>query len=113
MLLERDIKSGIIKPLKANIFKANQLEEAFRLVASEDHIGKVVLKVRENESDNATLPILVATRFYCDPNLCYIVIDDSSDLGLEFANWLVLRGCQKLVLSSSSASKSFQTYRIK
>lgn len=32
-----DIKKGVVKPLKVHVFKANQIEEAFRFMAS----GKV------------------------------------------------------------------------
>ncbi|CRK99510.1 CLUMA_CG012829, isoform A [Clunio marinus] len=113
-LLDRDLKSGIIKPLKANIFEANEVEKAFRYLASGKHVGKVILKVRENESDLATLPISVLPRVYCSPNLTYIIPGGLGGFGLELADWLVLRGCRKLVLSSSRGiTKQYQAYRIK
>lgn len=113
-LLERDMKTGIIKPLKTNIFAANQIEQAFRFLASGKHMGKVVIKVRENESDAATLPISVIPRVYCSPNYSYIVPGGLGGFGLELADWLILRGCKKLVMSSSRGiSKQYQAYRIK
>jgi fatty acid synthase, animal type len=113
-MLERDMKSGIIKPLRTNIFKANQVEQAFRLLASGKHMGKVILKVRENESDAATVPISVIPRVYCSPNYSYIIPGGLGGFGLELADWLVLRGCRKLVMSSSRGiTKQYQAYRIK
>jgi fatty acid synthase, animal type len=113
-LIERDMKVGIIKPLRTNVFEANQVEQAFRFLASGKHIGKVIIKVRENESDAATLPISVIPRIYCSPDFAYIVPGGLGGFGLELADWLVLRGCRKLVLSSSRGiSKQYQAYRIK
>ena len=113
-MVENDIERGIIKPLKTNIFEASQVEQAFRFLASGKHIGKVLLKLRENESDSATLPISVLPRAYCSPNLSYIIPGGLGGFGLELADWLVLRGCRKLVLSSSRGiSKPYQAYRIK
>jgi fatty acid synthase, animal type len=112
--LERDIKAGIIKPLKVNNFEASQVEQAFRFLASAKHIGKVVLKVREGENDSGTLPIPVVPRVYCSPDYSYIIPGGLGGFGLELADWLVLRGCKKLVLSSSRGlTKTYQTYRIK
>ncbi|CAO1403431.1 unnamed protein product [Diamesa serratosioi] len=113
-LVETDLVSGIIKPLKANIFAANQVEQAFRFLASGKHIGKVILQVRENENDEQTLPITVIPRVYCSPVMSYIIPGGLGGFGLELADWLVLRGCRNLVLSSSRGiSKQYQSYRIK
>jgi fatty acid synthase, animal type len=77
-------------------------------------MGKVLIKVRENMLDEATLPIHVARRVYCNPNFSYIIPGGLGGFGLELADWLVLRGCKKLVLSSSRGiSKQYQAYRIK
>jgi fatty acid synthase len=111
--LDDGIKKGIVKPLKANIFEASQVEQAFRLLGSGRHIGKVLLKLRENESDLATLPISLKSRVYCNPDYSYIIPGGLGGFGLELADWLVLRGCKKLVLSSSRGiSKQYQAYRI-
>jgi hypothetical protein len=31
--LVRDLKAGIVKPIKANVFEASELEQAFRFMA--------------------------------------------------------------------------------
>lgn len=65
-MVDNDIKAGIVKPLKANVFDARDVEQAFRFMASGKHIGKVLLKVRSNPSDVESLPIAVLPRVYCD-----------------------------------------------
>lgn len=113
-MLQKDINAGIIKPLRTNIFTSNEVEKAFRFLASGKHIGKVLLKIRENEHDTATLPITVLPRVYCNPNNSYIIPGGLGGFGLELADWLVLRGCKKLVLSSSRGiTRHYQEYRIK
>lgn len=113
-LIHDDIKKGIIKPLQVNDFNAEEIEQAFRFLASGKHIGKVLLKLRENESEVATLPISVAPRLYCEPSMSYIIPGGLGGIGLEFADWLILRGCRKLVLNSRRGiSNSYQGYRIK
>ena len=113
-LLDDDMKRGIVKPLNTNVFNADEIENAFRLLASGKQIGKVVLKIRENENDNATLPISVLPRVYCNPNYSYIICGGLGGFGMELADWLIMRGCRKLVLSTSRGiTKQYQAYRIK
>jgi fatty acid synthase len=108
------MKMGIVKPLKTNVYPANQVEQAFRFMASGKHIGKVLLKVRENECDAQTLPITVLPRVYCNPQQSFIIPGGLGGFGLELADWLMLRGCRKLVLSSSRGiTKQYQAFRIK
>lgn len=113
-LVDDDIKSGIVKPLKANVFDANDVEQAFRFMASGRHMGKVLLKIRENPTDIESLPITVLPRIYCDPNESYVLVGGLGGFGLELADWLILRGCRKLLMSSSrGVSNAYQASRIK
>lgn len=113
-MLEVDIKRGIIKPLRTTVYKADEIEQAFRLLASGKHMGKVLLKIRENESDKETLPISVVPRVYFNPKHSYIISGGLGGFGLELADWMVLRGCRKVVLSSSRGiTKQYQSYRIR
>lgn len=113
-LIEKDLKSGIIQPLKTNIFQASEVEQAFRFLASGKHMGKVLLEIRKESTDIATLPISVLPRIYCYPDLSYIICGGLGGFGLELADFLVLRGCKNLVLSSSRGiSKSYQSHRIR
>jgi fatty acid synthase, animal type len=83
-------------------------------MAGGKHIGKIVLKVREDGTDAASLPVPVVPRVCCDPGLSYVIPGGLGGFGLELADWLVFRGCKKLVLSSSRGiTTSYQAFRIK
>lgn len=112
--MQRDIDRGIIKPLKSNVFKASEIEQAFRFLASAKHMGKVMLQLKENETDTVTLPLTALPRVYCYSDRSYVIPGGLGGFGLELADWLVMRGCRNLVLSSSRGiTKSYQSYRIR
>ncbi|XP_055698842.1 fatty acid synthase [Phlebotomus papatasi] len=113
-LIRRDIDSGIIIPLPSTVFEAQDVEKAFRFLASGKHMGKVLLKIRENEKDKLTYPITITPRVNCDFEFSYIIPGGLGGFGLELADWLVIRGARKLVLSSSRGiTKQYQAYRIR
>ena len=112
--IKRDIESGIIRPLKRNVFNADEIEQAFRLLASGKHMGKVILKIRQNELDIETVSIPVLPRVYFNPDHSYIIPGGLGGFGLELADWIILRGGRKIVLSSSQGiTKQYQAYRIR
>lgn len=112
-MLRKDMFSGIIVPLKTTVFNASEVEKAFRYLASGKHMGKVIVKLREHEFCEETLPIARNPMIYCKPNLTYIILGGLGGFGLELSDWLILRGCKKLLLSSSKGiSKPYQQYRI-
>jgi len=112
--LQYDLDRGIIKPLKTTVFQAHEIEQAYRFLASGKHMGKVIIQIRENETDAMTVPITVFPRLYCNPEYSYIIAGGLGGFGLELADWLVLRGCKKLILSSRSGiNQSYQAYRIR
>lgn len=113
-LIDKDIKTGIVQPLDSTVFNTDQLEDAFRFMSGGKHIGKILLKLREKESDVETFPIKVLPRFYCDPNESYIIAGGLGGFGLELADWLVSRNCRKLVLCSrSGVTDNYQAFQIK
>lgn len=113
-LVENDLRRGIIQPLHSTLFEVNELEKAYRYLSTGKHIGKVVLKVREHQYDEYSVPIAAIPRVYCDSDAVYIIPGGLGGFGLELADWLVIRGARKLVLSSSRGlTKSYQSYRIK
>ncbi|KAG5669844.1 hypothetical protein PVAND_000135 [Polypedilum vanderplanki] len=110
-LMGESLETGIMKPLNYTIFDAADVKKAFQFMASGNHIGKILLKIRE--SNDQSLPLNVLPRFYCDPECSYIVVGGLGGLGLEFSQWLVTRGCRKLVLSSSRGiSNQYQNFKI-
>lgn len=77
-------------------------------------MGKVLLKVREDETKAESLPISSKPRVHCSRKESCIVVGGLGGFGLELVDWLVLRGCQKFVVSSSQGvSNAYQTSRIK
>ena len=44
-LVQQGIENGIVQPLQSNLFNANEIEQAFRLMSQGKHMGKVVIKV--------------------------------------------------------------------
>ncbi len=71
-MIERDIENGIVKPLNTTVFQASEIEQAFRYLGSGKNIGKALIQIRENETDEFTVPIPVHLKMYCDPKLSYV-----------------------------------------
>ncbi|XP_040165772.1 fatty acid synthase-like [Anopheles arabiensis] len=112
-LIMKDLAKGIIQPLPTTVFQAHEIEQAFRYLATAKHIGKVVLKIRDNEDDLASVPISYLPRVYCNPEQTFVIAGGLGGFGLELADWLIIRGCRKLLLSSSRGiTKPYQQYRI-
>lgn len=95
-----DINRGIIKPLNTTVFDACDIVKAARYLARAKHVGKVLLKIRESELSRASLPIDVKPRIFFNPNHSYIVPGGLGGMGLGIVDWMVLRECKKVVLSS-------------
>ena len=113
-LLTKGIKEGAVKPLNTTLFDKEDIEGAFRFMAQGKHVGKVVVKVREEEAAGSpknvlsleTLKMKALARAGCDPCKSYIITGGLGGFGLELAHWLVERGATKLVLTSRSGIKT-------
>lgn len=117
-LIKEGIKSGVVRPLETTIFTRDKAEEAFRFMASGRHIGKVVIKIRDEEHQKQLIPKPIAVPAIpctiCHPGKSYIIAGGLGGFGLELANWLVDRGCRKLVLTSRTGLRSgYQKYCVK
>jgi fatty acid synthase len=113
-MFKDDLKRGVIKPINYKVFQQNEVEEAFRFMASGKHTGKILIQLRENEKSLETLPISINPSIHCFENESFIIVGGLGGIGLELADFLVLRGCKNLVLSSSRGiTNSYQSYRIK
>lgn len=113
-LVLKDLQSGIIQPLRSTVFPANSIEKAFRYLSTGKHMGKVVLQVRETEKSKYSMPIKIMQKTYCNPELVYVIVGGLGGFGLELADWLVLRGAKKIVLSSRrGVVTGYQSSRIK
>ncbi|XP_023507490.1 fatty acid synthase isoform X2 [Equus przewalskii] len=110
-LVRAGIQDGVVQPLKCTVFPKTQVEDAFRYMAQGKHIGKVVVQVREEEPE-AVLQEVKPTRMvalsktFFPAHKSYVVVGGLGGFGLELAQWLVLRGAQKLVLTSRSGIRT-------
>ncbi|XP_049523881.1 fatty acid synthase-like [Dermacentor silvarum] len=104
-LLGEGIASGVVRPLETARFARDRAEEAFRFMASGKHIGKVVLEIRPEESPRKTSPaspltVKVTSRTCFYEHKSYVITGGLGGCGLELADWMVNRGCRKLLLTS-------------
>uniref|UniRef100_A0AAG5DUW7 Fatty acid synthase n=1 Tax=Anopheles atroparvus TaxID=41427 RepID=A0AAG5DUW7_ANOAO len=109
-LVADGIKSGAVRPLPTSVFTEQQVEQAFRFMASGKHIGKVVVRVREEEKAKVVRPvpklINAIPRTYMHADKVYILIGGLGGFGLELSNWLVSRGARHIVLTSRSGVRT-------
>ncbi|XP_015113057.1 fatty acid synthase [Diachasma alloeum] len=111
-LMLRLLDVGAIKPLNFTIFSRDEIEPAFRYMASGKHIGKIILKIQDENSLGAQIPAL--PRYYCRNDRSYIILGGLGGFGLELADWLILRGAKYVILTSRSGIKNgYQCLRIK
>lgn len=79
-------------------------------MASGKHIGKVVIKVRNEEQQKTLQPstklVSAISRSYMHKEKSYILVGGLGGFGLELAHWLVSRGAKKLILTSRSGVKT-------
>ncbi|KAH7996046.1 hypothetical protein HPB51_026423 [Rhipicephalus microplus] len=105
------IASGVVRPLDTILFTRDKAEAAFRLMASGKHVGKVVLQIRPEEVHHhagPTVPLLVeaTARTYFYEHKSYVIVGGLGGFGLELADWMVTRGCRKLLLTSRSGLRT-------
>lgn len=106
-LVNEGIANGAVRPLPMTVFSEQQIEQGFRFMATGKHIGKVLLKIRDEEAQKVVVqpvPKTVAAipRTYMNPDKSYILVGGLGGFGLELANWMIRRGAQHLVLTSRS-----------
>lgn len=119
-LVQDGINSGAVQPLEYHVFEKNQGEAAFRFMATGKHTGKVLIRIREEESPVESIatpkPVIInalkQTVFH--PAKSFIITGGLGGFGLELADWLIQRGVKNLVLSSRSGIKTaFQELAIR
>ena len=105
------IKKGFVKPFHRTVFRSNEIKEAFKYMMTGKHIGKVLIKIRDEESERKPLkasPIkmIATTKTWFDPEKVYIIIGGLGGMGIEIVYWMMLRGAKKVVLTSRSGIKT-------
>ncbi|KAM3964045.1 LOW QUALITY PROTEIN: fatty acid synthase-like [Aphomia sociella] len=117
-LLLSGIESGAVRPLTYTTFEKNGIESAFRYVAAGKHMGKVVVKIRDEKKTNriekpCCLPLEAVPRYTCQPDHVYIIVGGLGGLGLELADWFILRGEKILLTSRNGVTNGYQSSRLR
>ncbi|XP_025163360.1 fatty acid synthase-like [Harpegnathos saltator] len=99
------LKNGSIKPLPRKVFERTEVEAAFRYMAAGKHIGKILIKIHD-ENEPLGLPVLAYPRFFCKLHKSYIILGGLGGFGLELADWLILRGAKNLLLTSRTGLRN-------
>ncbi len=90
-------EEGALFPLPSQVFKATQIVDAFRAMQQARHIGKIVVRMADQE-----LPVQAAPgemqRVRLRGDASYLVTGGLSGFGLASARWLAQRGAGELVL---------------
>lgn len=67
------------------VFPRDQIEAAFRYMAAGKHMGKVMIKVRDEKEPLNNLP-LALPHYNCLNNRSYIILGGLGGFGLELGN---------------------------
>ena len=88
------MRGGALRPLPHRVFGFGAALDAFRLMQSAGHIGKIVLVPEPASAWPAARP----RPFVVRPDATYLVVGGLTGFGLETARWLVGRGARHLAL---------------
>jgi len=88
------LSAGAIRPLAHRVFSFAELDDAFRLMQSSGHIGKLVLVPRGNTGVRLREPPAVVLR----RDGTYLITGGIEGFGYETARWLVARGAGSIAL---------------
>ncbi|GFU22758.1 fatty acid synthase, partial [Nephila pilipes] len=116
-LIYDGIANGAVRPLSSILFGYEEAEHAFRYMASGKHIGKVIIKIRNEEPEIKATPtpvrMLATLRTAFNPEKSYIIIGGLGGFGLEMCDWMVERGANHVILTSRSGVRTgYQRLRI-
>ncbi|GFT12101.1 fatty acid synthase [Nephila pilipes] len=109
-LIKQGIKAGVVQPLDRTVFDRNSIEEAFRYMSKGVHVGKVLLKIRDEEPEKTLppkcliIPAVPETQFHDDK--VYIIIGGLGGYGIEVAKWIMRRGGNKIILTSRYGART-------
>ena len=72
-LLNDGIERGVVKPIERTVYGTKQAEQAFRYMTTGKHVGKVLIKIRDEEEEKIVVtpkPLVVkaTTRTWFHPS---------------------------------------------
>lgn len=91
-----------LEPLPFNVFNIAQAKEAFRLINTSKHIGKIVINIEHQED----LEIHKNSEFTIDEKATYLLTGGLGGLGLQFTKMLVEQGAKNIILLGRKAPSS-------
>ena len=92
MAVLQDLQQGRYQPIPLQIFPVAQTVDAFRLMASARHVGKVVIRYPDRSA-----PLQIQSQ------ATYLVTGALGGIGLQLLEWLVARGATSLIGIGRSA----------
>jgi len=91
--IEAMLETGRLRPLPYRAYGFGEVVDAFRLLQSSGHVGKIVLLPEPTE-------VRAEASFAADPNGVFVVTGGTSGFGLATAHWLETVGATRLALLS-------------
>ena len=116
--MHKNSTNGMIKPINRTVFRAEDADKAFRYMTTGKHIGKILIKIRDEENQkilknnfNSAKKMIVTTKTYFDPKKVFIITGGLGGFGIELLHWMLFSGARKFVLTSRNGVKStYQKY---
>lgn len=98
------LRRGIGKPVTPiNVMPFSRVEEAFRLMQTGKHTGKIVLEAHDDDIVSVVPAAATPVRFRSDAT--YVIAGGGGGLGRAIAAWMVKLGAQNILLLSRSGTK--------
>ena len=102
-------RKGSIKPIRPiQVFNASDIQHAFKVVQQNQHIGKIVVELRES-AGQSFIECGVAERKRTpvfNSSASYLLVGGLGGVGRAVSAWLVEHGAHHLIFLSRSAGKS-------
>lgn len=96
--LVAEFEAGTFTALPYRVFAAEDITDAFRLMQSAGHIGKILIRPPELQQTHAAAPITIRA------DATYLIAGGLGGFGAETALFLARRGARHLVLTSRSGA---------
>ncbi|KAK8011011.1 hypothetical protein PG990_009976 [Apiospora arundinis] len=98
------LAQGAIGPIRpTTYFDAAEIQDAFRFMQKGQHIGKIVVRMSEEQSG---IPSVVRrTPFALKHNASYLLVGGLGGLGRSISRWMVDRGAKSIIYLSRNAGK--------
>ncbi|KIA75975.1 hypothetical protein HK57_00218 [Aspergillus ustus] len=100
-------EKGVVKPVgPISVFGVGDIERAFRVMAAGRHVGKLVVKINDDEKVKV-LPTTPSVRLSADAS--YLLVGGLGGIGRSIISRLIKRGAKHLIVLSRSAANKPET----